>query len=341
MSKNRYHGGATSDHFDGTRFFNPGHPNTDKGWRDLLRWRFSRRGERWPVAAEGRQVVPDARVEGLRITMVGHASLLIQMASRNLLVDPVWSQRASPVSWAGPRRVDAPGIAFEALPPIDAVLLTHNHYDHMDFATLRRLWARDRLHLVAPLGNDAIVARAGAGIVTATHDWGDTVDLGGGIAARLTPAHHWSARSLRDRRRALWCGYAILSPAGVVYLSGDTGYGDGAIFREVGRLVPGIDVAVLPIGAYEPRWFMQTQHVDPGEAVRIMLDCGARQGLGVHWGTFPLADEGRSAPRTALAKALSERGIAADRFLALAPGDTWSGPGGTTPMMSAVAGLRP
>ena len=328
MSKNRYYYGPVSDHFDGERFFNPGHPSTDKGLADLLRWHFARGGERWPASVPGRQVVPDTRVAGLRITMVGHASLLIQAANRNLLVDPVWSERASPLRWAGPRRVKAPGIAFDDLPPIDVVLLTHNHYDHMDFATLRRLWSRDRPRVIAPLGNDAMVARDRSGIIFETYDWGNTTELGDNLTARLTPARHWSARSLFDRRMALWCGFAIASPGGVIYVSGDTGYGDGAIFREIGRLFPKIDVAILPIGAYEPRWFMHNQHVDPREAVEVMLDCGARQALGVHWGTFPLSDEGQQAPTRALSVALAQRGVAPERFIAMAPGDSWQTPTG-------------
>ena len=323
MPRNRYYQGPVSDHFDGARFFNPGHPKTDKRLADLLRWRLARGGERWPVSTLATPIVPDRRVEGLRVSMVGHATLLIQTAGRNLLVDPVWSDRVSPVSWAGPRRVNAPGIAFDDLPSIDVVLLTHNHYDHMDLATLRRLWTRDRPRLVAPLGNDAVVASAHSEIVVSTYDWGDLSDLGGGVAARFTPAHHWSARSLGDRRMALWCGFVITSPSGTIYLSGDTGYGDGAIFREVGRLSPEIDVAILPIGAYEPRWFMQNQHVDPSEAVQVMLDCGAKHALGMHLGTFPLSDEGRTTPKNALAAALAGRGIDPSRFVAMEPGDVW------------------
>ena len=326
MSKNRYYRGLPSDHFDGELFFNPGQVATDKKLRDLLRWRLGRRGERWPASAPGRQVVPDASVERLSVTMVGHASLLIQAAGSNLLVDPVWSERVSPVQWAGPRRVNAPGIAFEALPPIGTVLLTHDHYDHCDLATLRRLWDRDRPRIVAPLGNDAVVRRTHADIVVETYDWGATIDLGAGNAATMTPAHHWSARSLGDRRMALWCGYVVATPAGTIYLSGDTGYGDSAIFRDIGRNFPQIDVAILPIGAYEPRWFMQAQHVDPHEAVQIMLDCGARQALGVHWGTFPLSDEGLEAPKRALETALAERDLDPACFLALQPGDVWPSP---------------
>ena len=326
MSRNRYYRGPTSDHFDGEHFFNPGHPDTDKRLRDLLRWRFAGGGEQWPATAPARTVVPDLRSDGLCITMVGHASLLIQAAGHNLLVDPIWSERASPLKWAGPRRVNAPGIAFEKLPPIDTVLLTHNHYDHMDLPTLRRLWSRDQPRIVAPLGNDAVVKRASGDVVVETHDWQDTADLGGGITAQLTPAHHWSARSFGDRRMALWCGFVIGSPAGTIYLSGDTGYGDGAIFREIGRLFSSIDVAVLPIGAYKPRWFMKNQHVEPSEAVQIMMDCKAKQALGLHWGTFPLSDEGQQAPKHALSTALADQGFAAGRFVALEPGDVWNKP---------------
>jgi L-ascorbate metabolism protein UlaG (beta-lactamase superfamily) len=215
-----------------------------------------------------------------------------------LLVDPVWSERASPFGFAGPKRVNAPGVAFEQLPPIDAVLLTHNHYDHLDMATMWRLWARDRPRIIAALGNDAVVARSRPEIVVETRDWREEVDVGGDITVWLHPAHHWSARGIGDRRMALWCGYVIATTVGTVYVAGDTGYGDGRIFLEVAERRPVVDVAVLPIGAYAPRWFMKDQHVNPAEAVRIMQDCGARQALGVHWGAFPLTDERGAIRRT-------------------------------------------
>jgi L-ascorbate metabolism protein UlaG (beta-lactamase superfamily) len=324
---NRYYSGPPSDHFDGHRFFNPHHPNTDRSLLQLLRWRFGGKRATWPATIPGRQVAPERRVDGLRITMIGHASVLIQAAGRNLLVDPVWSERASPLGFAGPKRVSAPGVAFEQLPPIDIVLLTHNHYDHLDVATMQRLWARDRPRIIAPLGNDAVVARSRPEIVIETRDWREKVEIGGGVTVWLHPAHHWSARGIADRRMALWCGYVIETPVGVVYVAGDTGYGDGRIFLEVADRYPVIDVAVLPIGAYEPRWFMKDQHVNPAEAVRIMQDCGARQALGVHWGAFPLTDEARSDPADALAEALEQAGIEPSRFLPLEPGQQWDCPG--------------
>lgn len=323
MPGNPYYHGPPSDHFDGNRFFNPHQPSTDRSLSELLRWRFSGGHERWPAATTTRQVVPDIRVDGLRVTLVGHATVLIQVSGRNILVDPVWSARASPVRWAGPRRVNAPGISFEDLPPIDVVLLTHNHYDHLDTSTLKRLWDRDGPRIIAPLGNDAVVASALPRTEVEAHDWREKVDLGDDAFIWLHPANHWSARGVRDRRMALWCGFVISAPAGTVYVSGDTAYGDGQVFRDVKLGYPPIDVAILPIGAYAPRWFMKDQHVDPAEAVRIMLDCGAVQALGIHWGTFPLTDEARLAPREALRAELARLRLDETRFPALEPGETW------------------
>jgi L-ascorbate metabolism protein UlaG (beta-lactamase superfamily) len=328
---NRYYIGSPSDHFDGHRFFNPHHPNTDRTLLQLLRWRFGGKRAPWPATTPARQVAPERRVHGLRITMIGHATVLIQAAELNLLVDPVWSERASPFSFAGPKRVNAPGVAFEHLPPIDVVLLTHNHYDHLDMATLQRLWARDRPRIIAPLGNDAVVARSRPEIMVETYDWREGVEISGGAKVWLHPANHWSARGAGDRRMALWCGYVIATTVGVVYIAGDTGYGDGRIFLELADRRPVIDVAVLPIGAYAPRWFMKDQHVNPAEAVRIMQDCGARQALGVHWGAFRLTDEARRDPADALAEALAQAGIEPGLFLPLEPGQQWDCPGPDQP----------
>ncbi len=323
MAGNPYYEGAVSDHFDGTRFFNPSQPSTDRSLSELLRWQLLSTKTRWPRAVEITAARPRERVADLAITMVGHASVLIQVGGINLLTDPVWSDRASPVGWAGPKRVTPPGIAFDDLPPIDRVLLTHNHYDHLDLATLRRLQNGHDAPIVTCLGNDVIIAAGLAAARIEALDWHQSITVAEGTSVTAVPANHWSARGRGDRRMALWCGFLIRTPVRAVYVVGDTGFGDGAIFRELRDRYGAPDVALIPIGAYEPRWFMADQHVSPEEAVRILIDTGARQALGVHWGTFRLTDEGRDEPPAALTAALVEGGIERSRFLPLEPGQTW------------------
>lgn len=323
MPRNPYYTGPTSDHFDGTRFFNPGQPKTDRSLAEILRWKLKEHPARWPAHVDIRQAVPDARVAGMRVTMVGHASLLIQAAGRNLLTDPVWSKRASPFSFAGLTRVTAPGIAFEDLPPIDVVLLSHNHYDHLDLATLARLHAAHAPLMAMPLGNDAVVRRAVPDARIVTGDWHERIALGEGVTTTLTRANHWSARGTRDRRMALWAGHWIDGPAGSIWFAGDTAWGDGAIFADLRARHGSPDVALIPIGAYEPRWFMAAQHCNPAEAVAILRATGAKAALGIHWGTFQLTDEPRDAPRIALGEALAAAGEDAERFVAAEPGQAY------------------
>lgn len=323
MTKNRYYHGPVSDHFDGVRFFNPGQPATDRSLRDVWRWQSARAAAKWPKSVEVAPVKPPARSETLRITMVGHATLLIQVAGRNILTDPVWSDRASPFAFAGPKRVTPPGIAFDDLPPIDAVLVSHNHYDHLDIATLRLLHAAHRPAMIVPLGNDAIIRGAVPEARLTAGDWHDTLPIAPDVAVTLTCANHWSARGIGDRRMALWAGFWITAPNASIWFAGDTGYGDGAIFRDIRTRHGTPDVALIPIGAYEPRWFMAAQHVDPADAVRIFQDVGARRALGIHWGTFQLTDEPRDAPVKELAEALAHARIASERFVAAAPGSAF------------------
>ena len=321
MPHNRYYQGPPSDHFDGTRFFNPGQAVVDRGLADMLRWKIGGDAPaRWPATVAITPAVPDARVAGLRITMVGHATLLIQVAGVNILTDPVWSDRASPFRFAGPKRVTPPGIAFDDLPPIDVVLLSHCHYDHMDVTTLRRLHAAHAPLMAMPLGNDTIVRAAVPGARCVVGDWWDRLPLTDDIATTLTPANHWANRWPTDVRMALWSGHHLSTPAGPIWFVGDTGYEQGRIFAKIAARLPAPAVALIPIGAYEPRWFMTPQHVNPSEAVAILRDVAARRALGIHWGTFQLTDEARDAPVEALARALDEAGISPDRFVAARPG---------------------
>jgi L-ascorbate metabolism protein UlaG (beta-lactamase superfamily) len=318
MPKNRYYDGPATDHYDG-RFFNTAPPTRDKTLADIGRWRRTSQRTHWPARVPVHPARPDARVEGTRITLVGHATVLIQTGGLNLLTDPVWSDRCSPVQFAGPKRVCAPGVRFGDLPPIDAVLLSHNHYDHLDTATLRRLVRDHDPLIITPLGNDTLVRKAAPRARIVTGDWWDACERPGATIT-FVPAQHWSARGIRDNRMALWCGFHIRAGADTVYFAGDTGYGDGSLFTTIRDRLGSPDVALLPIGAYAPRWFMADQHTDPAEAVRIMLDLDAARAVAIHWGVFPLSDEGRDAPVHELALALQTQDIAPARFRHDEPG---------------------
>ena len=323
-SADNAYSGPVSDHFDGRQFFDPdGAP--PKSLREVLRWQFGRDRQRqaWPKWAPSPHAdTPPARVDGdkVRLSFVGHVSWLIQTAGLNILVDPVWSERASPVRWAGPRRHNDPGIAFDALPSIDVALVSHGHYDHLDIATLSKLSAKFSSRVITPLGNDVAMRRADDKVRAEAFDWHDRVELGNGIAVTLVPTRHWTARGLFDRNKALWASFVLETPAGKIYIVCDSGYGSGKHFRDVGQTHGPLRLAILPIGAYEPRWFMRDQHMNPSDAVKALDDCGAQAALAHHHGTFQLTDEAIDAPPTALQAALDDANIPRERFVALKPG---------------------
>ncbi len=320
--RNPYYNGPIKDNFDGLHF-SDGREIT-KGFSDFLRWQMQGGREAWPASfATPPQDTPPARVDGLRVAHIGHATFLIQAGGVNIITDPVLSERASPFQFAGPKRANPPGVAFDRLPKIDVILITHNHYDHLDLNSVYRIFDRDRSRIVAPLGNDTIIRAKRQDIPVEAHDWGATVKLSEKVEATLVPAYHWSARGALDRRMALWASYVLTTPAGRIYHIGDTGYHDGALFRGHGEEFGPFRLALLPIGAYEPRWFMADNHMNPDEAVKVMQSLRAETALGHHWGTFQLTNEGVERPRDALRAAVAAAGLPEGRFVASLPGTVW------------------
>jgi L-ascorbate metabolism protein UlaG (beta-lactamase superfamily) len=321
-----YYDGPVSDHFDGHRFFNPGSndpPRLDPR-RILNRWLTAERPA-WPESVPVRPTMPRRTVSGeeMRVTWIGHSTVLVQVAGLNILTDPIWSERASPFSFMGPKRVRAPGVRFEDLPHIDLVLVSHNHYDHLDLPTLQRLWERDRPLIVTSLGNDAILR--GAGIETIAGDWGSRVPLPGGGEVVILRNHHWGSRWGNDRNRALWSAFAIRTAQGNIFFGGDTGWGDGAWVAEAARAGP-YRLAIIPIGAFLPRDIMQNSHVGPDEALGIFRALNPNMALAVHWGTFQLAFEAIDAPPEMLRDLERRQNLPPDRFLATEVGRSFTVP---------------
>ena len=292
----RYRGPLT-DHFDGERFHNP---NGDwQSERSFIKWMLNRDRGHWDEWTDAPCGPPPPRRVGdgeLRVTFINHATTLLQLDGINILTDPIWSERTSPVGFAGPRRHRPPGIRFEDLPPIDLVLVSHNHYDHLDIPTLKRL---RRCKIITPLGNGALMRRHG--IAATELDWWQSE-----AAITAVPAQHFCARGLTDRNRNLWSGFVISSRFGNVYFAGDTGWGDH--FAEISRRFQPIRLALLPIGAYRPRWFMRPVHIDPAEAVEAHGVLRAQTSMAIHFGCFALGDDGQFEPVRDLRLAIAASG---------------------------------
>jgi len=352
-----YYDGPVTDHYDGERFFNPDGEDTARppggGNRGSFIWRqLTGNDDRppWPERVPVTPAKPPERVTGDRMlaTWVGHATVLVQAGGVNILTDPIWSDVAGPFG-VGPRRAAEPGIRFEDLPPIDLVLVSHNHYDHLDLSTLKRLWERDRPKFVTSLGNNTLLRDAGIGGVPSRRceegrplvalDWGQSTDELGCIvptadyAPRITVTiernHHWGSRWFTDRNRALWSAFSIRTPAGNIFFGGDTGPGDMRWPIEAAARSGPYRLAIIPIGAFrfEPGVQEGTgSHIGPIEAAEVFARAGASWGLPIHWGTFRLSYEAYDTPPRMLAGVLRCRGWPADLFRGRRIGETWEVP---------------
>jgi L-ascorbate metabolism protein UlaG (beta-lactamase superfamily) len=296
-----------SDHCDGRHFFNPS-GEKPKGFKDVIKWKLNHRKKRWPKWIENNVQSNPALTttdNEVVLTFINHVTFLIQTAGLNILTDPVFSKRVSPSQLIGPQRIRAPGLAFDQLPKIDLVLLSHNHYDHMDLPTITKLAHAFQPQFVTPLGNGHFLKKAGAMNVVET-DWWQTFEFQK-MQVITVPAQHWSRRRLRDTNHALWSGFVLQTKKNKLYFAGDTGF--GAHFKEIRQRLGIMDIALLPIGAYEPRWFMRDQHMNPEDAVLAHMDLEAKLSVGMHFGTFQLTDESYDAPVKELNLALNKHQI--------------------------------
>ena len=303
-----------SDHCDGKRFFNPGVPPSSRGLLQVLRWRMQSQRAIWPsgIVDPAFPPPPDTVPAGsAAITFINHASFLIRLPGAVVLTDPIHSERCSPVSRAGPRRARPAGIALTDLPRPDIVLLSHNHYDHMDLPTLRAIQQRHAARFVTTLGNARPLRRLGIDAVEL--DWWQDAAIGD-LRIVCTRARHFSARTPFDRNRTLWGGFMVRTGHGQILFGGDSAAGNH--WRDIRHRLGAPDIALLPIGAYEPRWFMSAAHMNPAEAVEAHHDLQSRQSIGMHFGTFQLTDEAIDAPLEALAS------LNQDRFTTLGFGET-------------------
>jgi L-ascorbate metabolism protein UlaG (beta-lactamase superfamily) len=285
-------------HFDGKRFFNPGAPQAS-GFLAALRWKLTTRpepGARFVPDVEPSKPPPHVAADELRVTLINHSTVLLQLGDLHVLTDPIWSKRASPFTWIGPARRRAPGVRWDDLPRIDIVLISHNHYDHLDLAALRRLADRGQSQFIVPTGVARLLRSQNIGPVHEL-DWGDALPLAQATIHGV-PAMHFSARGIFDRNRTLWCGYIIEAADRKIYFAGDTAFGEhfGQIRERFGAPL----LALLPIGSFEPRWFMSSVHMGPDGAVRAHEILAAQTSIAIHHGTFQLGDDGIDTPKREL-----------------------------------------
>jgi L-ascorbate metabolism protein UlaG (beta-lactamase superfamily) len=311
-----------SDHYDGYLYHN--NPPTKRSFKDFIYWMWESKPRKWPESIPISQLAkPLTQIndDHLRLTFVNHATILIQWGNINILTDPIWSKRCSPFSWVGPKRVHSPGICFEDLPPIHLVLLSHNHYDHMDIPTLRQIQAQHHPKFITGLGNKNYLKKKGLKDIDEL-DWWEAIKANN-FEIIFTPARHFSMRNLFNKNKTLWGGFIIRKDLEWIYFAGDTGYAQ--VFEKIKARFGSPRISLLPIGAYEPRWFMEPFHMSPSDAVQAHIDLASKKSIAIHFGTFRLSDEAIDDPEKQLKMALKFYRLAEEDFIVLKPGKTYQG----------------
>ncbi|MBF8246417.1 MAG: MBL fold metallo-hydrolase [Rickettsia sp.] len=287
---NFYYSGPETDHFKNGKFFNNFNTSDKrKKFYQVMLWYLKRQHKPWKNIDNQNFDIPPKKIlsSNLRVSNIGHNSFLIQTEGLNILMDPVWSDRASPFSFVGPKRYSQPGIKFEDLPFIDVVWVSHNHYDHMDLKTLDRLWNKFKPRIITPLGNDTIIRSYNKNIECESYDWYDKVRISDSVSFNLKPAQHWSSRGLFDHNKALWSSLEIETSSGNILFLGDSGYGDGSIFSDYKNL----KLAIIPMGAYKPKEIMEYSHISPEKFFQLHKDLLMPLTIPSHYDVFDLADE--------------------------------------------------
>jgi L-ascorbate metabolism protein UlaG (beta-lactamase superfamily) len=309
--------GPISDHFDGERFKHPWSED-EKSFFTLLKWKWTSSPADWPKSVEvPLQKVPDLQrsLSKVSVTFINHATVYIQAYGLRFLTDPQWSDRASPVSFLGPKRAINPGVAIDQLPGVDFVMISHNHYDHFDLPTIQRLNELYKPQFYIPLGDGHLMQQLNIQNFTEL-DWWKPMVLSENLSMTFVPVKHWSARGFGDRNKSLWGGYVLESTSTEkkykIFFAGDTGY--CSIFSELSQKYGEFDLAFLPIGAYEPRWFMRDAHMNPADAVQAHLDLKSKYSVGIHWGVWQLTDEGIEEPLQELKKSLQTQHVQESKF---------------------------
>ena len=294
----------------------------DKGFYDFIKWQLTRKKSKWPteIIEPEEYDKPPKSISGdeFRVSMVGHSTILIQTHGLNILTDPIWSDRASPVGFAGPKRAIYPGVKFAELPRIDIVIVSHNHYDHMDKETIKMLIKDHNPLFITPTKNDAILKDFDSTVRVIPLDWYEDTKINGDVKIWCYPAKHWSGRYVLDSNDALWGAFIIETNLGNIYFGGDTGFGDGKHFDAAREKFKNFQLALLPIGAFEPRWFMKDSHMDPKEAVESATLLNAKLSIAIHFDVFPLADDEFGVSSKLLRDALGR--VDAPDFKILSPG---------------------